>query len=216
METNDIKAPIVRADLPGHMLGIRQLVRAQGRLAQNSKLRNAAVCVMVRQENYLALMNVCSIGWDLDDFTIPSHPDTTVEFSWSMFILRHCSSIIQLCQGGCSGDKRYEWDELKRINESWMMCKPTSFDPVLTAAPDLTKGEPFPRQWFVQGSQGKYPVAGTSCLMLNFVLVATAMQHYHLNLVFLAISDPYIPQFGLGHVEAKRKAEVKASTQDVY
>lgn len=34
------------------------------------------------------------------------------------------------------------------------------------------------------------------------------MQHYHLNLVLLAISNPYVPQFGVGHVEAKEKAEV--------
>lgn len=39
-------------------------------------------------------------------------------------------------------------------------------------------------------------------------LTATAIQHYHLNLVLLAISDPYVPQFGVGHVEARRKVDV--------
>lgn len=142
------------------MLGIRQFVRAQGRLAHSNKLRHAVLCVMVRQENYLALMNMCSIGWDLDDFRIPEYPDMEDEFNWAMFILRHCSSIIQLCHDESgSSKKRSRWDELQRVNESWMLSKPASFHPILTTAPEPAAGEPFPREWFAQGWHGKpHPV----------------------------------------------------------
>jgi hypothetical protein len=38
--------------------------------------------------------------------------------------------------------------------------------------------------------------------------LGTSIQHYHLNCVFLAASDPHVPRFGPGHREAHRKAEV--------
>lgn len=148
-----LEAPIVRADSPGHMLGIRQFVRAQGRLAHNSKLRYAALCIMVRQENYLALMNICPVGWDLKDFTIP-RTESMDDFTWSMFILRHCSNIIQLCHEGKSHEKEDYWEEMRRTNEAWLAYKPATFNPVLTSSPNRTVGEPFPRGWFVQGWHG--------------------------------------------------------------
>lgn len=145
------------------MLGIRQFVRAQGRLAHGSNLRHAALCVMVRQENYLALMNMCSIGWNLDDFSIPDYPDPTDESGWCMFIVRHCSNIVQLCYEKSSGKELNCWEELKRVNERWMECKPASFHPILTVSPNRAIREPFPREWFVQGWHGKSACIYTGC-----------------------------------------------------
>lgn len=38
--------------------------------------------------------------------------------------------------------------------------------------------------------------------------VGTSNQHYRLNCVLLAASDPRVPRFGPGRQEAHRKAEV--------
>lgn len=145
-----LSAPIARAASPGHVQGIRECVRAQGRIAPQSRLRYAALCVMVRQENYLALTNMRPIGWDLNAFSIPSDPDPSDELSWTMLVVRLCADLVQF-----SNDERHKqdlerWTRLKNLNDQWNLTKPTSFQPIFSKQADEALGEPFPKSWFLQ------------------------------------------------------------------
>ena len=149
-KADSLTAPIVQAAPPGHMQGIRECVRAQGRIAPQSRLRYAALCVMVRQENYLALMNMCPIGWDLDAFSIPKDPDPSDELSWTMLVVRLCADLVQFSheQGSQQGLER--WQHLKAMNEQWRLTKPKSFDAIFTKEAARDQNEPFPKSWFLQ------------------------------------------------------------------
>ena len=145
-----LPAPIVQAASPGHIQGIRECVRAQGRIAPQSRLRYAALCVMVRQENYLALTNICPIGWDLDAFSIPRNPDLSDELSWTMLVVRLCADLVQLSHDEQSMRDLERWKRLKDLNDQWSLTKPKSFEPVFTKEADKARGEPFPKSWFLQ------------------------------------------------------------------
>ena len=123
-----VKVPTAQASSPGHMQGIRECVRAQGRIAPQSRLRYAALCVMVRQENYLALINMCPIGWDLDAFTIPKDPDPSDELSWTMLVVRLCADLVQFSHEQRSQQNLERWQHLKAMNEQWRLTKPKSFE----------------------------------------------------------------------------------------
>lgn len=105
---------------------------------------------MVRQENYLALMNLCPIGWDLEAFIIPSHPDPSDELNWTMLIVRRCADLVQFSHDERSMQDIERWQHLKNLNEQWNLTKPKSFGPVFTKEADRDAGEPFPKSWFMQ------------------------------------------------------------------
>lgn len=150
LTTLTLLAPIVQETSPGHIQGIRECVRAQGRIAPQSRLRYAALCVMVRQENYLALMNMAPIGWDLDVFTIPRDPDPSDELSWTMLVVRLCADLVQFSNAERSKQDLERWQNLKTLNEQWTLNKPRSFEPVFAIKADRARGEPFPKSWFLQ------------------------------------------------------------------
>ena len=145
-----IAAPIAQAASPGHMQGIRECVRAQGRIAPQSRLRYAALCVMVRQENYLALTNMRPIGWDLDAFSIPSDPDPSDDLSWTMLIVRLCADLVQFSNDERPKQDLERWRRLRKLNDQWHLTKPRSFEPIFTKQADRALGEPFPKSWFQQ------------------------------------------------------------------
>ena len=147
---NFLTAPIAQTVSPGHMQGIRECVRAQGRIASQSRLRYTALCVMVRQENYLAIMNMCQIGWDLDTFTIPRDPDPSDELSWTMLVVRLCADLVQFSNDERSKQDPEKWQYLKTLNEQWNLTKPRSFQAVFAKDADRALGEPFPKTWFLQ------------------------------------------------------------------
>ena len=105
---------------------------------------------MVRQENYLALMNMCPIGWDLDAFTIPRNPDPSDELSWTMLVVRLCADLVQFSNDERSRQDVERWQYLKNLNEQWNLTKPRSFEPVFAKDADSALGEPFPKSWFLQ------------------------------------------------------------------
>jgi hypothetical protein len=111
---------------------------------------------MVRQENYLALMNMCPIGWDLDAFTIPSNPDPSDELSWTMLVVRLCADLVQFANGDQPEQALERWTHLKTLNEQWNLTKPRSFEPIFVKGADRARGEPFPKAWFLQVWHGMW------------------------------------------------------------
>lgn len=147
---NHAAAPNAQAASPAHLQGIRECVRAQGRIAPQSRLRYAALCVMVRQENYLALTNMRPIGWDLDAFSIPRDPDPSDDLSWTMLIVRLCTDLVQFSNDERPKQDLERWRRLRSLNDQWHLTKPRSFEPIFTKQAERALGEPFPKSWFQQ------------------------------------------------------------------
>ena len=181
-EADFLIASTVQGTSPSHIQGVRECVRAQGRIAPNSRLRYAALCVMVRQENYLALTNMCPIGWDLDAFSIPKDPEPWDELSWTMLVVRLCADLVQFSNEVRSKQHSERWEHLKAMNEQWKLTKPKSFEAVFTKEADRAHDEPFPKSWFLQVWHSTWKTSVLWSVARNNKV--TTFRHFHPTLSF--------------------------------
>lgn len=159
------------------MLGVRKFFDAQSHLAAERGLRQAALLVGLRQENYIALMNMQAMHWDLDKFVLINDPilnyalhleDGDLESAWANCILRKCSDILQYCYGPRTEPLQERWLELHEYNEKWLQLRPSSFDALFRLEANTSPSRPFTLSWYIHGWHGK--LTSTMNVDLSWIL----------------------------------------------
>ena len=158
------------------MLGIRKYFEAQSHLATKRGLRQAALFYALRQENYIALMNMHGTKWDLSKLPMPHDPvehadahipDDELEFTWANCIVIKCSHILQYCYGPRSEQSGQLWNALNDYNDRWLQLRPLSFKPVFRREARNDSQQPLPMTYYTQDWQGMSPYINDVQRLIN-------------------------------------------------
>lgn len=116
---------------------------------------------------------------------------------WTTRLIIFCADVLNFCYGNNSPSEKTgplreteqgkeKWLELKELENMWLKCLPSTFEPIYYRDPDRQKGEIFPE----------------ICYLTS--LHAAGVQHIELARILLLVYDPTQSTLGFGQVARMR------------
>ncbi|PYH88045.1 hypothetical protein BO71DRAFT_423960 [Aspergillus ellipticus CBS 707.79] len=188
-------AALAGGDDGTYLRGAQVFLDAQSASAlRQGGLRLAAFWVGVRQEFHKAFLEERAIGFDLSCFAASTYRqlDPADDATWANRIVLHCAHVLAYCYGDASWAP-WRYEALCEYNRQWQALTPQTFDPIFCRPPNRSQGGIFPVLWYLD-----------DCIV-------TAVQHWHLARLLLAVFDPRVPRMGPSRkaAVARREAEIK-------
>jgi hypothetical protein len=179
------------------------------RVTRADGLRQACFWVAFRQEITVAFLKQRPFNLPLSRCAAFRSFCAAEDAVWADRLIIFCADVLQFCHGGVDPDiphssynadpaaaspllqrkkeERERWDELQSTLQKFCTVLPRSFEPIYFRYPDPAYHEVFPEIWYLDA------------------IHVTGIQHVELARILLAVSNPYLPKLGLGHVSAMNK-----------
>lgn len=193
-------APFIDLPTSAATCGLQVFIEAQADLALKSLgLRHAAFWVGFRQEFHMAFSQQRSFQIPLDTCDSYLSWDAAPDHILVNRFLIIAAHVLQYCydyhhQSGC-----FLYEDLAALRHRWIEERPLSFFPIYFDAPNMGKGQIFPRKWYLD-----------NCHIL-------AEQTVGLIDILLAAYDPAIARVGPNQQSAMEStnAKLKSTVLDI-
>jgi len=186
------------------------------RVTRADGLRQACFWVAFRQEITVAFLKQRPFNFPLSRCAAFRSFCAAEDAVWADRLIIFCADVLRFCHGGADPDmpnpscdtdsiaaspplrrkkeERERWDELQSTLQKFSTVLPRSFEPIYFRYPNPAYNEVFPEIWYLDA------------------IHVTGIQHVELARILLAVSNPYLPKLGLGHVAAmgKLSSELKS------
>ncbi|KAJ5929352.1 hypothetical protein N7454_007200 [Penicillium verhagenii] len=209
----EVDFPSMGEDSESALRGIRIFLNSQMIPAVSGYgLRHAAYWIALRQEITTAFSKQRSFRLPLE----PCEPYRSFEpaddYVWADRLVIHCADVLQYCYGSeedLSGDQHQpsrdilhrpgtgtdmriaRYEELVAFETLWIELGPPSFHPIYSREPDRSRGEVFPKLWYLN-----------NCHVVG-------LQFLELARILLTVYDPKLPRLGPGQRTAMKAMDEK-------